>query len=307
MKITNEHPSTVVVGLELTTTCNYSCWYCEKYFHDGKYRWPDLETYLDFFHSLCSVRENVHVDILGGEPTLWPKLGEFLDRKPSNLSVEVTTNGSRTVEWWKRHYKKFNMITFSFHPDTADVQHYKNVLSSIADGSTQIHVFFLAVRKHHEKLLTLFNYLKNSGLKLDCSFKIVSDISKNPEYDELIRQNSRLYDLSEYQSLKFFNNDKVIKTIKPNKAFLDGKKIDFHEFKYNKRAHFLGWTCKAGINRLWIKASGDIYRGMCENGGKIGNINFDTDVFNLNPTTCEMTYCGCRDEMLIEKWDDASP
>jgi MoaA/NifB/PqqE/SkfB family radical SAM enzyme len=297
VRITNDRPDTVNVGWELTTTCNYHCWYCEDYFHNGKHRWPDLDTALDFFHELCSRRKHVSVDIQGGEPTLWPGLSEFIHRKPDNLSVEITTNGSRTVEWWVKNYKKFDQITFSFHPDTASYDHYIDVLNAIADGSNHIHLFLIAVHEHMQKLMNLYDYLKESDLKLDCNFKILVERVENKK----IRDNNAQYDLKHFQDHKFYRNT-VTETMKPTSAFLDGKKIDFHEFKVNKKEDFSGWTCKAGITRLWIKANGDIYRASCSNDAKIGNIFFDTDIFDLEPTVCKTKVCPCRDDIVVEKW-----
>jgi len=296
-KITNDRPDTVNVGWELTTTCNYHCWYCEDYFHNGKHRWPDLDASLDFFHELCSKRKHVSVDIQGGEPTLWPGLSEFIHQKPDNLSVEITTNGSRTVEWWVKNYKKFDQITFSFHPDSADVEHYKRVLSTIADGTNHIHVFLLAVGKHQQKLMDLFNFLKGSNLKLDCNFKMLVERVEN----KAIRENNAEYKLENFQEFKIFQNT-LIETVKPTSAFLDNQKIDFHKLKADKKEDFSGWTCKAGITRLWIKANGDIYRASCNNDAKIGNMFFDTDIYDLEPTLCKTKVCPCRDDIVVEKW-----
>ena len=297
MKITNDRPNTVNVGWELTTTCNYHCWYCEDYFHNGKHRWPDADTALDFFEELCSRNESVSVDIQGGEPTLWPGLVDFIDRKPKNLSVEITTNGSRTLDWWLKHYKKFDQITFSFHPDTAHVSHYISVLDAIADGSNHIHVFLLAVNKHKQKLLNLYNYLKLSDLKLDVNFKMLVERVEN----KMIRDNNAELDLEFFQKHRFYKN--VVKyTAKPTAAFLDGEKIDFHELKANGKEDFRGWMCNAGVKRFWIKAGGDIYRASCKNDAKIGNIKFDTNVFDLEPTLCKTEVCSCRDDIVVEKW-----
>ena len=298
MKLTNDKPDTLNVGWELTTTCNYHCWYCPDYFHNGKYRWPDLDSALEFFHELCTRRKHVSVDIQGGEPTLWPGLSDFVFNKPDNLSVEVTTNGSRTVEWWKRHYKKFDQITFSFHPDTADPNHFIDVMNAIADGSVHIHVFLLAVHSHQKKLMKLYEDLEKSNLPLDCNFKILID--RNMDTPS-ISENNGLYDIEDFKSNKFYRN--IMKdTVKPNAAYIDGKKIDFHELKLFNREDFRGWTCKAGITRLYIKANGDIFRASCGNDPKIGNINFDTDVFDLVPTLCKTKVCPCKDDLVIEKW-----
>ena len=90
--------------------CNYSCWYCPDYLHDGKLGFPNLEKCLEFFNDLQEQHPNkiLKIELNGGEPSIWPELGKFAEWcKANDNQIILTTNGSRTMRWWKKYYRMF--------------------------------------------------------------------------------------------------------------------------------------------------------------------------------------------------------
>ena len=74
MHITNENLDCCIVTLFIHNVCNYSCSYCSDYHRDGTQRWPeDWEPYLDLIKRLKKRNKYLYVEVLGGEPTVWPK------------------------------------------------------------------------------------------------------------------------------------------------------------------------------------------------------------------------------------------
>lgn len=286
----------------MTTTCNFSCWYCSNNSHDGKYRWPRYDESLEFFKELCKERREVTVNIQGGEPTLWPKLEQFMNEKPDNLEVEICTNGSRTAEWWKRIYQKFDMITFSFHPSEASVDHYKEILRLVADGKRGVHVHLMASRDHMSRCVELLDFIREEQLLISCRLRMLIDRTDTESKNVKINEENKDFDLSIFKSMVYDNN-RTFSLIKPHHAFLDGKMINLAEMRYNKAHNFFGWTCRAGQTRLFIQPNGDIMRATCANDPKIGNIYYDTDIFDVKPTVCKLKRCTCFEDIMVEKWN----
>lgn len=304
MKITNNRPSTYRVSWEITTTCNYSCWYCDDYYHNGKYKWPNLENTIEFFEELCSQHEMVHVDMGGGEPTLWPELHEFCKKKPSNLFIEITSNGSRTENWWTKNHSYFSNITISFHPKTAEVEHIKKVLSIIADGKKDVHSFMISDYDYIDKCLELYDWIDRSALPLSCNFKTLAPRIKDKDSRKKILEFKKYQDLKSITSTKRINRNTFSTKSKPTEAFLDGKLYDYNLAELRGENKYLGWKCSAGIKNLYISANGDLYRAACKISGKIGNMYFDTNLAEIKEITCDKPSCGCLDDLFIEKTND---
>ena len=62
---------------------------------------------------------------------------------------------------------------------------------------------------------------------------------------------------------------------------------------------YRGWKCYAGIRKLMINSSGDIYGAQCKIM-KLGNINTGWR-FNKEPVTCTIRYCCCASDIQIPK------
>jgi hypothetical protein len=60
-----------------------------------------------------------------------------------------------------------------------------------------------------------------------------------------------------------------------------------------EEVNFSGWQCGIGLESFDIKSNGDIYRGTCHVGGKIGHI--DDEVWDLPKdfVECNKRNCTC--------------
>jgi hypothetical protein len=56
--------------------------------------------------------------------------------------------------------------------------------------------------------------------------------------------------------------------------------------------HWQDWTCNAGLELLVINSRGDVARGWCRQGGKIGNIRDAIVQFPIKPITCGAETCA---------------
>lgn len=304
-KITNDAMDSLSVVWEPTTVCNYSCWYCDPALHDGKYKWPDLDIVLEFFYQLSEKYRVIHLDMVGGEPTLWPQLTQFMEKKPKNVLALVSTNGSRTLRWWENKWPFIEGTCISFHPDSADPDHIFNLVSLLMDPKFPkkfVQVNILAYESNYEKSVYLFDKLDQSGFPIDCRIKVVDARYKDDERIQSSRKNQTIIDI--ITNKQFYRSNHLASIGKPTKLFVDDQQVSFNEmftWKFNKVSNFKGWKCSAGKSRLSIEANGDIFRGSCKNGGKVGNLFIDTSI-NLTYTICEQDLCGCGDELILEKY-----
>jgi hypothetical protein len=60
------------------------------------------------------------------------------------------------------------------------------------------------------------------------------------------------------------------------------------------------WQCNAGVERISISPTGDVYGGDCRND-YLGHIDQDWNLLQ-QPTQCGKKHCnGCTDDLLVAK------
>jgi MoaA/NifB/PqqE/SkfB family radical SAM enzyme len=299
-KITCNNPSNLNIVWMLTTTCNYDCWYCPDFLKNGEYRWPQYQPYVNFFESIFSKREDVYLDLVGGEPTLWPDLVKFLKHFDRRLLVDVTSNGSRTIGWWKKNSIFMRCLCLSFHPDTCDPDHMYKVVETVCNnGYTDVHVNLLASKAKLDVIKYLFNKFEESDLKVNVKIKKLYSFNHSVS---LIQQNNT-EDILEYiktHSIKRF--DYKANLVKPNIGYLNNIPFTAAEYAVSNKNNFEGWTCNASKNRMHIQPNGDVYRASCKVGGIVGNIHQGLSEEFESTVICNKKACSCLDEIILEKW-----
>ena len=124
-----------------------------------------------------------------------------------------------------------------------------------------------------------------------------------------------LFDYDEFQK-KIFDkqHDLITKHIKFTKSFdyyrgamrmlyPDGttEVSSAHRFISQKTNDWSGWKCYAGVEQIIIDLAGDIYRGWCRVGDKVGNIH-DSDIeIPMEPVLCNKTMCHCNFDIMSTK------
>ena len=63
---------------------------------------------------------------------------------------------------------------------------------------------------------------------------------------------------------------------------------------------FEGWECWAGLQQITINNKGDVFRAICKQGGKLGNIY---DGFDMPEDTviCAKKDCNCAADVQLSK------
>lgn len=269
-----ERPKTYVQWM-LGNRCNYNCSYCLDIFKRGDYNPPNedifIETCKDIIYHYDELGRDVVFEFIGGEPTLMdkiPEVGQRLHNYPTNMILR--TNGSASIEWWQKSIRYLSEVVISVHREFADLEHIQNVIKLLQDN-----------RIHPIKLQVLF------------------PVTLRPESWEwgikCVHKFRKRYKLGELQLL-YSNFGRGSDTFLPYKEeqwkqFNQLNDIIVENMSYEPEKSFKGFTCYSGLDTLVIDAIGNIYRGWCLQGNKIGNVNFPPINYPTEPIICQKDYC----------------
>jgi hypothetical protein len=312
-----------------TNVCNYSCNYCWPDSHAGTTKWPDFDLICKNFDHLITVykthlnKKLVSIELTGGEPTIWPKLGEFVKflKERHDVRVSVDTNGSRTLRWWKEYSKYFNDIAISAHHEFCDVEHLKKVLDLIyASGSTIGGISVCMDPLAWDKCTQLVDALvahptpwlvKTTTLVTSIGADVGTIKDYSSEQLEYLENKIKKLPPKEYlDKMRALNNIQEEKT-RAVITWADGTKEPYTSFAIiSKRLNnFFGWECNLGVDRVNIQRDGALC-GACgepkiygDSYFKIHDIDFVEKFTHevIKPIKCTMMTCSCKSEVRITK------
>ena len=295
--------------------CNYKCWYCFPGSNEGTHRWPDIELIKRNLGHLIKQyirygKKKIQLNIIGGEPTMWPKLGDFAEYffKEFGCLVSMSTNGSRTLRWWEENAKYFGYIDLSVHHDEAKLNHLIDVADCVYDQNVYLAAKVLMDFKNWDHCITAIETLKTSKRKWYIAAK---DIHINGQWFYTPEQKEFLSKpVKRYPEINHFLKNYKIDNTRYSVTFEDGvsQKVPSCYFALNNLNHFKGWECTAGVDWLHISREGDILCTMMQplyQEEKIYNI-YQTDfteVFNptIAPVICTKDDCFCNAEITLKK------
>lgn len=283
--------------------CNYHCSYCSSTNHDGQYRWPaEYRRIIDFMNSW---RDNgpLTLDILGGEPTLWPKFKDFcndlINGSPDIVKIIFSSNGSRTLRYWKEFDAPISSLGLSFHPEYADINHFLNVVE-ILHEKYHVMVYLMLVPPYLEVIKNLFEDLK----KFKVNATVMSVVSQVENSHSGIIGNDPEYE--KFASVAYFRQSTLYNGHMYKTYITDGNDTNPIETQYlinTKQDAFKNWHCNMGGDTLNIHPNGDVYGSSCSSGPCYGNIFSNKKIIMPNdPFICPHEYCGCGTDVEIEKW-----
>lgn len=282
----DQNRNKIFVQWMLGNNCNYNCSYCLDLLKRGNYPPPDEELFIeickDLIYHYDDLGRDVVFEFIGGEPTLMdkiPEIGQRLHNYPTNIVLR--TNGSAPIEWWQKCSRYLSEVVISVHREFADLDHIKKVIE----------------------------YLRNNNDLHPIKIQVLFPVTIRPESWEwgvtCVRKFRKRYGLGELQLL-YSNfgrgNDKYL-------PYNDEQLNQFHELSNTKRIYdlpekighpsFKGYTCYSGLETLIIDAMGNVFRGWCLQGNKIGNI------FNL-PINWPKDTIICQKDFCVNRFDHKS-
>ena len=122
---------------DLTRRCNYNCSYCWPYAHNKIDKFIPTEDIIDacekFILEWAGGKE-IRFNFGGGEPTLHPGFLDILKYLKQNRQfVLVTSNGSRSPNFWEEAVRYINSINLSAHFEFVDKKRFLENLTVILD------------------------------------------------------------------------------------------------------------------------------------------------------------------------------
>ena len=298
----------------LGNTCNFNCWYCFPGSHEGTHRWGDFNLLVKNFTKLVNQyksngKKNIYLHIIGGEPTLWPDLGNFVvEMKKLGCIISMSTNGSRTIRWWKENAKYFDKVTLSCHHAEMDISHNIQVADILYENSCIVDASVLMDPGAWDKCVSIVEELKTSKYR----WCIVASEVLHQKILYTQEQTTYLEDhIKRRPNIFWFLKNNKYYVDKIQVVFENGKskKVLSNWIRLQKLNHFKGWNCNIGVDNIFITKEGTI-TGTC--GAKlfgkpfyysIYDEDFETN-FNvkISSTICEADVCNCQAEINLKKF-----
>lgn len=300
----------------LGNLCNHKCSYCFPGSNEGTHPWPDvnlvkknLGVLLDHYKKNGKTKFQFY--LIGGEPTLWKDLPElcFFLKNEYNAIINISTNGTRKLDWWQENCNAFDTIEISVHHEFANVDHLMSVADLLYMSNVSVVCNVLMDPDHFTKCQGIVEQLKHSRKRWPIIAKSVhfnGQTRYTEEQKEYLNSNlKRIPNLFWYwRTLKnpVFRT-KVSVVDNKNKTFKVPSTSWFAFYDLNR---FEGWECNLGVDYIEIFQDGTI-SGNCRQRiyGINGYYNLYSQDFSfapqIAPTICQQRLCGCTSEIIIRK------
>lgn len=278
------------------TKCNYDCAYCPPSLHNNKIEIPPHDKFLEaveYMGRLIRLEDKEPCfEFTGGEPSQLPFLAEYLRASQGNMppNNRLVTNGSGSVEWFESILPFYNSIEISYHPGWANYKHIIEVLEFVKDRENPPDIY-VVVNVDNDDARWISGVSAHNRLLADGHKSRLKLL-----YSNFMRGNQlfpyKTYQLEQYYSTlgKKFDPEPTVHRQegiieKRQRHDIDKEKLE------NKSYNYKGQNCYIGVEHLAVLPSGDVYRGFCKIGGKLGNV-FDKDIIiPTDPIVCPLDYC----------------
>lgn len=298
--------STLNIYWKLTDFCNFKCSYCPPVLHAGSYatgKIAGFPTNNDITEFISKLENNLlngrHLNLQfgGGEPTLHPLFPEIVNRlKHKNNFIGVTTNGSRSKNWWEKILPLDN-VTISLHPEFTNMEKINALGKFIVSTGTQLMFNLSCDPANWERTTELYNSL-HDDLKKFVIPKVLIHFERitKENYDYTTEQHEWItQQITKFRptlSQKFKNS--VI-------YFEDGtnENINLGKITINNWNAYKGWQCKVNSQSLMIDFNGEIYAGVCQ-VQKLGHIS-NFRLVDDGGVICPFERCVTPNDLRSEK------
>ena len=298
----SDHAKWVLVDWTIGTICNFSCSYCPPSLHDGKHGFPPPARIAEFARVLtCHYRRlnrSVFVQFTGGEVSLYSQLPDVLkDLKDNGIRCGLISNGSRGLAFWEKLWPSLDSVVLTHHIEYAKPDSFR-AIAELLSGQIRTHVQITMLPDRFEECIERAHAIRAAcpqatiGLKpLRAGFG--SELySYTPEQLAILRKPP----LSPARnpipggvrgSMRITDGDAM--------ETLSASRILAHGFN-----RWQGWSCSAGLEILAVNPNGDVYRGLCREGGCLGNVN-STVALPVENIVCGRPTCNCLADIMTTK------
>lgn len=302
----------------LHNQCNHRCSYCAEINWGGSFKDLNLQHAKNFVEQAIGhfADRRLMVSFTGGEPTLWPDFGVFVEwLKSKNAVVTMTTNGTRHRSFFQEHAKHFSWISFSYHPEfTRPDRFLENIIEVSRHCPVSLRIMIPPSGAEFEKSKNFLNLVKQFELEgkfpnfVRCEVVPVAtgfgtEFTAPAEYSE---EQEKIFNPSAFSinsDRGKFADDIPINDLRAFKLDQPGIPISFdpHDVISTDKANFEGWLCDIGLEQLFIDHRGQVIRAGCRVGGVVGWLKQGVFDFPTGPVLCPKSYCHCITDVLTSK------
>jgi organic radical activating enzyme len=298
----------------LHNVCNYDCSFCGSEHKRGDIRWKNIDTYKLYVDKLISATgPNPWFLFNGGEPTLYPDFIELLTYlKYKGAYTILTTNGSRTMRWWKecRDANIIDSLYLSYHTETtSDYKHVADVLNLFHNTPTKTTCFITHTEKTIDLVTEATEYLvENTASKIEIKYiNLPTEYSFYGSIPESFLEFSKKTHVGKKPnkiesnipiSNQYENQIKITYDNNTNEIFRGAQDL----VKQGKN-RFRGWMCNVNNNVLTLEGSLCRYGQMdCRLSGIIADLDVEDVKFVDNYTECIYESCHCSGNLYSKKY-----
>lgn len=287
--------NSVKVEWNLGKRCNLDCSYCPAEIHDNHSEHTDIEILKSTVDTLSTI-PRVRISLTGGEPCVHPHIEQLLQHAKNRISwINVTTNGTRTVEFYQNILENYiNHIVFSVHFESdwwKAINTIIKVYKQSANKNVLVHMMMLPGRLKDVK--DACEALLDAGIRY--ALRPIRWTKTHDDFEDMIH-----YSAEEKEFLAVSNHTPPKNTLIDNTV-----ECNVNDLLINKTNQFLGWSCMAGVESLMINWDGEVHRATCRVGGSLGNIYQGTFVKPADPIDCTRKWCTCAADINITKLNNA--
>lgn len=298
-------PVRPVVNVYWTPTdfCNFKCNYCPDTLHSGKFAtglqpgFPTDEEIRIFLQKLKEKTKDVNLNLQlgGGEPTLHPMFHEIVSTLSDGKNyIGVTTNGSRSPEWWEKVLPFLDNVTISLHPEFTKIEKINEVSRIILESGTNLMFNLSCDPNHWDDVIALYDGLDDE-LKNLVQPKVLNYLDSIEKSNYTYSKEQTDWIKKHIRSVKYVEKFTISKVI-----FDDGSEENLllGRLTINNWNEFKGWNCKVASQSIAVNFNGEVYAGICraKSLGRLTDFHLDE-----NFIVCPFSNCACPNDLRSEK------
>lgn len=320
--VTKAHSMNIFIGLG--STCNLDCHYCMPEVHDGMDPWHDIDKLMEVIaqirHHYRWKRYRIY-NLLGGEPTLWPRLVELCERIKAiddGARILMATNGTRTPRYWRQLSPYIDQVLVSVHVRQIDIAKINESLRVLVENNVHVATNVLMDQPYFDKAVWVANWLTQHGWSYYITMKPVETVLGSNELqgytEEQLRTIQQWGEDKQYARLeacwsivtKPFELDEDLFRF----MTADGQASVLNNFQNVSRGwdQIKGWHCFLNADKMSIQNNGLVGAGdNCDQGVVLGNF-YKSDPatwdWTMAATVCRRDRCVCGGDLDTHKFRD---
>jgi organic radical activating enzyme len=309
--------------------CNNDCMYCGEFLHDSISPVKSLEElqsqWKQIFEKTRHIGRKYKVSFTGGEPVInknfMPLVGWLQQNYSPYLdSLRLTSNGTASKEYYLKIFKDLVSLTLSTHTESFNIDRFIDTAVACNQYAKQHpeKSFMVNIMEEYwalDIIKQLIDRLQQHQIRFSIN-KINYHRTGNRSYpifivnkqpvprtdlaysDQIIEQVHQ--QIQEHANLKNIPKDEFYNI---EIEYEDGSTIKTYATRLNFLGlnKFKGWSCHAGLYRLNIASTGEVFDGECYNQS-LGHLSDASFQLRTEPGVCKLKKCtGNPDDIMVLK------